>query len=155
MNFDNPPHDDGAETRSRTGRVHLLEEIIDPFKVTRVSADTIVLQLPQSFPELTLSREGFLSKIAQAFGYDDIDFESKEFSDKFCVRSRDKKFAYDVCNPRMMEYLLANSDLALQIEGQALAFVCESKLDLNTIEPNLNRLAELRSHMLNYLFNTP
>jgi len=30
------------------------------------------------------------------------------------VRSRDKKFAYDVCHPRMMEYLLARRDLAIE-----------------------------------------
>ena len=40
------------------------------------------------------------------FGYQDIKFESAEFSKTFCVRSPDKKFAYDVCNAKMMEYLL-------------------------------------------------
>jgi hypothetical protein len=49
-----------------------------------------ILLLPQSFPELLITREGFLSKIAQAFGYDDIDLESAEFSRTFCVRSKDK-----------------------------------------------------------------
>ncbi len=48
-----------------------------------------ILHLPRSFPELVIGREGFFSKIAQAFGYDDIDFESHEFSRKFCVRSPD------------------------------------------------------------------
>ncbi|MGE5295211.1 MAG: hypothetical protein ACM3VT_10320, partial [Solirubrobacterales bacterium] len=62
-----------------------------------------ILHMPASFPELVIAKEGFFSKIAQAVGYDDIDFESHEFSRKFCVRSRDKKFAYDVCHARMME----------------------------------------------------
>jgi hypothetical protein len=52
-----------------------------------------ILLMPLSFPELTIAREGFFSKVAQAFGYDDIEFESHEFSRKFCVRSKDKKFA--------------------------------------------------------------
>ena len=80
-----------------------------------------LLLMPISFPELTVGREGFFSKVAQSLGYDDIDFESHEFSRKFCVRSRDKKFAYDVCNARMMEYLLANDDLTIEIEGPAMA----------------------------------
>src|SRR5690349_16880450 len=54
-----------------------------------------ILLLPRAFSELTIAREGWGSKIAQAFGYDDIDFESAEFSRTYCVRSRDKRFAYD------------------------------------------------------------
>ena len=65
-----------------------------------------ILTLPAYFEELTIAKESFFSKIAQAVGYDDIDFESHEFSKKFVVRSKDKKFAYDFCNARMIEYLL-------------------------------------------------
>jgi hypothetical protein len=74
-----------------------------------------VLQLLESFPELTIAKEGFLSKIAQAAGYDDIDFESHEFSRRFVVRSKDRKFAYDFCNARMMEYLLEHPDISLEV----------------------------------------
>ncbi|MDD4871130.1 MAG: hypothetical protein PHR77_11280 [Kiritimatiellae bacterium] len=110
------------------------------------------LQLPATFPELTVTREGFLSKIAQALGYDDIDFESHEFSRNFCVRSRDKKFAYDICNARMIEYLLKNQDLSIEIEHNILALVFESKTVMEQIEMNLNRLLEIRSLMPDYLF---
>lgn len=112
-----------------------------------------LLHLPRSFPELVIAREGFFSKVAQAFGYDDIDFESHEFSRKFCVRSPDKKFAYDFCNARMMEYLLANDDLTIEVDQDTLALTFNSRLDPARIEPNLNRLATLRSLMLDYLFS--
>lgn len=111
-----------------------------------------ILQMERSFPELVIASEGIFSKIAQAFGYDDIDFESHEFSRRFCVRSKDKKFAYDVCHARMMEYLLANPDLTIEIENNALAIAFDRCLDPHQIEPNLNRLAHLRSLMPNYLF---
>jgi hypothetical protein len=111
-----------------------------------------VLHLPRSFPELVICREGFFSKIAQAFGYDDIDFESHEFSRKFCVRSPDKKFAYDVCNARMIEYLLANVDLTIEIDQDVVAITFDSQLDPARVEPNLNRLVMLRSLMPDYLF---
>jgi len=111
-----------------------------------------ILQLERMFPELTITREGVFSKIAQAFGYDDIDFESHEFSRKFCVRSKDKKFAYDVCNARMIEYLLANDDLNIEIEGMALAIGFGGTLAPERIEPNLQRLVQLRGLMPNYLF---
>lgn len=112
-----------------------------------------ILLMPVSFPELLICKEGFFSKIVQALGYDDIDFESYEFSRKFCVRSKDKKFAYDVCNGRMIEYLLANTDLTIEIENNVLTISFNSQLKPERIEPNLNRLVELRSLMPGYLFS--
>ena len=111
-----------------------------------------ILTLPRAFPELTIVREGVLSKLAQAVGYEDIDFESYEFSRRFCVRSKDKRFAYDFCNAQMMEYLLANDDLAIEIENDALALAFGSCLSGAEIERNLNRLAEVRAGMPSYLF---
>jgi hypothetical protein len=108
--------------------------------------------LPRPLPEVKILREGLLSKIAQAFGYDDIDFESAEFSRKFCVRSKDKRFAYDVCNPRMMEYLLANDDLSIEIENTALALVFCSSLSPAALERNLGRLAAVRGLLPARLF---
>jgi len=113
-----------------------------------------ILMLERSFPELTIAREGIFSKIAQTFGYDDIDFESHEFSRKFCVRSKDKKFAYDICHTRMMEYLLANPDLTIEIEDCALAIAFSRCLKPEEIEPNLDRLVQIRLLLPNYLFTT-
>ena len=111
-----------------------------------------ILMLPMAFPELRITHEGMLSKIAQVFGYDDIDFESAEFSRAFCVRSKDKKFAYDVCHAQMMEYLLANRDLCIEIERNALALAFDSRLSAAQIEFNLQRLLEFRSRLPEYLF---
>ena len=112
-----------------------------------------LLLMPIAFPELVIAREGFFSKVAQALGYDDIDFESHEFSRKFCVRSKDKKFAYDVCNARMIEYLLANDDLTIEIEGPAMGISFNSRLSPEKIESNLNRLVAVRALMPDYLFS--
>lgn len=111
-----------------------------------------VLLLPLSFPEVTIAREGIFSKIAQAFGYDDIDFESAEFSRTFCVRAKNRRFAYDFCNPQMMEYLLENRDLNIEIENRALALAFHGHVDVAQIESNLARLVEIRRHMPEYLF---
>jgi len=111
-----------------------------------------ILTLPAAFPELTIRREGFFTKVAAVFGYGDINFESAEFSKTFCVRSPDKKFAYDVCNAQMMEYLLANRDLSIELENRALALAFTSRLALEQIEPNLQRLIEIRARLPEYLF---
>ena len=54
---------------------------------------------------------------AGAFGFDDIDFESAEFSKRFYVKSPDKRFAYDVVHPRMMEFLLDRKAPCVDIEN--------------------------------------
>jgi hypothetical protein len=111
-----------------------------------------ILTLPAVFPDLTIRRENFLTKVAEAFGYQDIKFESAEFSKAFCVRSPDKKFAYDVCNAQMMEYLLANRDLSVEIENQVLALAFNTRLSVEQIAANLQRHVEIRSRLPEYLF---
>ena len=112
-----------------------------------------ILRLGRSFPELLISPEGFFSKIAQFFGYDDIDFESAEFSRKFVVRSPDKKFAYDFCNARMIEYLLDNRDLQVEVEHDSLALFFGSCLPADAIHPNFERLIQVRELIPDYLFS--
>jgi hypothetical protein len=119
---------------------------------THYTFSFFILMLPMIFPELTITHEGLLSKIAQAFGYADINFESAEFSRAFCVRSKDKKFAYDVCNSGTMEYLLANRDLSIEIENRALALAFGKCLSAGEIESNLQRLIQIRSLLPEYLF---
>lgn len=112
-----------------------------------------ILLVKHPFPELTIAPESLLSKLAQMVGYDDIDFESAEFSRAFVVRSKDKRFAYDICNPKMMEYLLENRDLTLELEGPAIALSFNTRLAPAGIEHNLNRLLRVRSIIPEYLFN--
>lgn len=112
------------------------------------------LGLPGNLPELNIEREGFFSKIGQAIGFDDIDFESVEFSKRYKVKSRDKKFAYDFCNARMIDYLLRQQDLIIEIDGNTLALTFKGKLAIERVRPNFERLQKIRSLMPNYLFNS-
>lgn len=111
-----------------------------------------IMDIEKPFPELLISRENIFSKIGQALGFDDIDFESHEFSGKFCVRSKDKKFAYDFCNSQMIEYLLANDDLNIEVEQNVIAVGFNRRLKAEEIEYNLNRMAKIRTLMPDYLF---
>ena len=111
-----------------------------------------ILTLPAVFPDLTIRREGFFTRVAEVFGYQDIKFESAEFSKTFCVRSPDKKFAYDVCNAKMMEYLLANRDVSIEIENEVIALGFDRRISVAEVELNLQRLIEIRSRLPEYLF---
>jgi hypothetical protein len=52
----------------------------------------------------------------------------------------------------MMEYLLANRDLSIEIEANALALAFDSRLSAPQIEFNLQRLLDIRSRLPDYLF---
>ncbi len=76
-----------------------------------------IMDLPYiRMPDLLIRREGFFDKVASAFGKNDIDFESAEFSRKYYVKCESRKFAYDIIHPRMMEFLLATSPGLIDIE---------------------------------------
>jgi hypothetical protein len=100
------------------------------YRVTRSSGKTtststyrfsyLIVHLPWQTPPLVVRPEGVFDKIAGAFGFDDIDFESVEFSRRFYVKSADKRFAYDVLHPRMMEFLMAERPPMVDIEGGAV-----------------------------------
>lgn len=66
---------------------------------------------------LFIRAEGFFDKVAEFFGFDDIDFESAEFSRKFCVKSKDRKWAYDVLHQETMEFLLNSPRFTLDFQG--------------------------------------
>jgi hypothetical protein len=55
---------------------------------------------------LTIEQEGFGHKLADAFGGDDIDVESDEFSRSRWVQSPDRRTAYDILHPGAIEFLL-------------------------------------------------
>ncbi|HEX5398640.1 MAG TPA: hypothetical protein VFY06_06270, partial [Verrucomicrobiae bacterium] len=111
-----------------------------------------ILTMPVILPELTIRRENLFTRVAEVFGYQDIKFESAEFSKAFNVRSPDKKFAYDVCNARMIEYLLANRDLSIEIENEVIALAFKNRLSVAQFEFDLRRLVEIRSRLPEYLF---
>lgn len=89
-------------------------------KTTQTVSHTLsylLLETPHlGLPELFIRREGFFDKIVSVLGFDDIDFESAEFSDRFIVKSPDKRFAYDVLHPRMIEFLLDGNPPTIDLQ---------------------------------------
>ncbi len=89
----------------------------------------------------------------------DIDFESREFSDHFDIRSESKKFAYAFCNPRMMEFLLTRKNLSLEISGNHMLLLPQGWIeegsskkpvlaDLDRVRSCLDTLAEQYTQIL-------
>lgn len=83
---------------------------------TTYSFSYAIVQTPYRLaPNLTVRREGLFDKLAAVLGFDDIDFESEEFSRRFQVKSSDKRFAYDMLHPRMMDYLLSQPPPSIEL----------------------------------------
>jgi len=110
--------------------------------------------LPAAFPELVIGPEGFFDKIAAAFGYDDIDFESSEFSRLFHVKSPDRKFAYDIVHPLMMEWLMRKPGVSVEIEGSSLAVFESGSMEIEKIHPLLAHLGGIQERLPSYLIAT-
>ena len=67
----------------------------------------LVVELGVAFPHLFLRAEGMFDRLAGFVGFDDIDFESEEFSQRYFCKSDDRQFAYAVVHPQMMQWLLS------------------------------------------------
>ncbi len=103
---------DGRELSVRMGDYHYRIRTNDGknSRTTTYRFSYLIVELPfMGDQDLFIRREGFLDKLAGFVGFDDIDFESAEFSKRFFVKSSDKKFAYDIVHPRMIEFLLGSN----------------------------------------------
>lgn len=64
---------------------------------------------------LAIRPESWFDKVAEFFGFDDIDFESAEFSRAFHVKCRDKRHAFDMIPQATMEFLLESPRFTLEL----------------------------------------
>ena len=112
----------------------------------------LILQSPISFQNLWIRPESFLDRVGEFFGVDDIDFESEEFSRRFHVKCRDKKFAYDVLHARAMELLLECGKIYIEAQGHDLLFYYNgSKRVPDDVEPMIRRALKWLELLPNYL----
>ena len=109
-------------------------------------------RLPRALPELRVSREGVFSTIARAIGIHDIEFESEDFNREFKVNADDRKFAYDVVNPQMMQFLIENQSQGFTILGTDLFVVERNRLELGDVLPTLAYLHAVIDHIPNFVW---
>jgi hypothetical protein len=75
---------------------------------------------------LTISRENIFTRLADHMGFRDIEFELEEFNRAFQVKCKDRKFANDLVDARMIQWLLqAGEDWSFEVAGPYV--LCFSK----------------------------
>jgi hypothetical protein len=97
----------------------------------------IALTIGHVVPELSVSPEGFFSRAVGKLLNNDITFESEQFNRAFTVNSSDRKFATDVINPQMMEYLLTLPDLPWSFRQGHLITTEAGKHSLESLDATL------------------
>ena len=80
----------------------------------------VIFNAGRQLGELLIRPEGFFDKLSGAFGFDDIDFESAEFSRKFLVKAPDRRWAFDVISQEVMELLLKTDRFRIEMAGRLM-----------------------------------
>ena len=116
----------------------------------------VTIQLEKHFPEILIKAEskGPFKRVAKLFSKGDINFESREFSERFDVRSTDKKFAYDFCNARMIEFLMSKPVIPIELENDVLTIGFSTFVPPSKIAEHLEHLLDIRRLMPAYLFES-
>lgn len=108
----------------------------------------LIIALPwPNVPPLIIREEGFFDRVKGFFGYGAISFESDEFNRMFYVNGDDKKFAYDVIHPRMMELLMATRPPTIDIEhGQLCLTDGRRRWGVEEFQQQLDWVAQFLQH---------
>lgn len=95
--------------------------------------------------------ETMFDKVAAFFGFEDINFESAEFSRRFHVQSPDRKWAYDLLHPRAMEFLLAAPAFCMEFDSRQVIVWRASVLNVPDLEQAVGVVTGLLDRMPKYL----
>ena len=97
----------------------------------------LALRTADGFPPLEVSPEGFFGRAIGKLTNRDIQLESEEFNRAFSVVSSDRRFAYDILHPRLMEQLLLTRDVGWKIQQGWILAVEPGRHDVTDIDRRL------------------
>lgn len=116
-----------------------------------------VTEIEAACSPLTIGRENVFTRIADHVGLRDIEFELDGFNRTFTVKAKDRKFASDFIDQRMMRWLL-QTDRAFQFEVCGRWLLCFSRrrrpLDLVPLLGTAQRFREQVPRVVFELYGT-
>lgn len=108
---------------------HYEIELDDHDTTLHFNFSVAITTSPFKLKPLIIRPECMVDKMAAAFGWDDIDFESAEFSRNYHVKAEDRRWAYDVLSPMVIDYLLQFPRYEVQMSHQHLAVRGKGQFD--------------------------
>jgi hypothetical protein len=83
-------------------------------------------ELPLQGAHLTIGKENVFTRLADHLGFQDIEFELEAFNRAFQVKCKDRKFATDVIDQRMMQWLMEHgAGYGIEMNGPWLLVSCK------------------------------
>jgi hypothetical protein len=111
-----------------------------------------VTEIRAACSPLTLARENLLTRLADHVGLHDIEFESEAFNRAFNVKARERKFANDLVDARMMQWLLGVDDrFQFEVAGSWI-LVFTRRLRPTELVPLLGTAQQFREHVPRVVF---
>jgi hypothetical protein len=115
--------------------------------------DCAVFPVSAICPHLMIGNETFFTRLAGALSFHDIEFENEEFNRAFNVKCEDRKFANDVVDSRMIDWLIANGDGAkFEVTGSG-ALVAIDRCDPNELVGLLGLARDFVDHVPKVVFS--
>jgi hypothetical protein len=86
----------------------------------------VMAQVDGAWPEVSITREGFVERALDLVGLGDIELESDEFNRRFALRSPDRRFAVTLVDARMIDFLLSTeARFAFFVKGRWVLLVSD------------------------------
>jgi hypothetical protein len=77
-----------------------------------------VTEIPAACPHLRLTHESLFTRVGGYLGFQDIELESEEFNREYRVTCSDPKFASDILDPLLMEWLIKQERWCLEVSDR-------------------------------------
>ena len=111
-----------------------------------------VTDIPAWLPETRIHRENVMSGLRDELSGDDIEFESDRFNRAFRISSADRKFAYDLIDARMMQWLIScDPRFCFQVRGRAI-LVFSKRMKAPELLLLIGTLKEFRERLPHLVF---
>ncbi|MBI1369188.1 MAG: hypothetical protein GC162_11115 [Planctomycetes bacterium] len=111
----------------------------------------LIIRTPFDFKPLLVRPNESLDIVAELAGWEDIHFESAEFSRKYHVRADDRKWAYDVLHPRAIEFILKHAPYHVEFQGRSAAVHQNCEWRLEQFDEAVSYLNNLLNMLPNYV----
>lgn len=111
----------------------------------------VILELNMPFQPIFIRPEGFFDKVGAFFGMDDIDFELDAFSRAFFVKSQNKRFAFDVIQPKTMELMLASPRFSMDFDRDEVLIYKGGKMKPSEYEAAIELVEGILANIPAYL----
>ncbi len=77
----------------------------------------VVVETGIPFLPLSIRPRDVLDEVSESIGFEEVGFESAEFSRRFSVKSADRRWAYDVVHQKTMELMLTYPRFHIEFQG--------------------------------------